>query len=108
MAWKVTWTLSAWNDLDAAAEYIARDSINYAASFVYEVRSASLSLQEFARIGRVVPETSNNNIRELLIGNFRLIYKIKTNEIFILALVHGARNIIKLSDFKKRILKPTL
>lgn len=41
MARKVAWTENAWEDLEAAAEYIARDSANYAAVFVDDVKEAA-------------------------------------------------------------------
>lgn len=44
MARKVKWTAAAWSDLEEAADYIARDSPNYAAALVREVREAARSL----------------------------------------------------------------
>lgn len=38
MARKVIWTEVAWNDLEEAADYIAKDSPHYAAAFVREAR----------------------------------------------------------------------
>ena len=40
MAREVVWTDPAWEDLEAAAEYIARDSEYYAAAFVQEIKDA--------------------------------------------------------------------
>ncbi len=45
MAREVVWTDPAWDDLEAAAEYIARDSAYYAATFVQEVKGAAESLR---------------------------------------------------------------
>jgi len=67
MARKVIWTEPAWDDLEAAAEYIARDSSGYAAAFVREVEEAASSLSEFAERGQVVPEFRDDAIRELLV-----------------------------------------
>lgn len=55
MARKVKWTAAAWNDLEEAADYIARDSPNYAAALVREVREAARSL---SRCGRARPDGS--------------------------------------------------
>ena len=55
MARKVIWSDSAWNDLQEIAEYIARDSANYAAAFVREVKYAARSLTILSERGRVVP-----------------------------------------------------
>lgn len=48
MAREVVWTEPAWEDLEAAAQYIARDSESYAAVFVREVKEAAESLTESA------------------------------------------------------------
>lgn len=95
MAWKVDWTENAWNDLEKIADYIALDSPHYAAGFVSEVNDAAESLRQFAERGRRVPEISDSAIRELLIGNYRLIYQIKNQHVLILTFIHGARDLIR-------------
>jgi len=77
MARQVVWSYEATADLDTIANYIARDSKFYAASFVQEILDASYSLKMFGERGRVVPELDNPNIRELLIKEYRLIYHIE-------------------------------
>jgi plasmid stabilization system protein ParE len=56
MAREVVWTDPAWEDLEAAAEFIARDSEAYAAAFVQEMKAAATSLSEMAERGQIVPE----------------------------------------------------
>ena len=65
MAREVVWTDPAWDDLAAAAEYIARDSEAYAAAFVQEMKDAATSLSEMAERGQIVPECGDASIREL-------------------------------------------
>jgi plasmid stabilization system protein ParE len=91
MAREVVWTAPAWEDLHAAADYIARDSEGYAATFVRQVRDAAASLAEFAERGQVVPEFGDQATRELLVKPYRLVYKIIEDRVFVLALIHGAR-----------------
>ena len=93
MAWTINWTQSAWNDLEAAADYISKDSPRYAASFVQEVRDAARSLNTLAFRGRVVPELDDTNIRELFLKSYRLIYQVTAQKIYILGLIHGARDL---------------
>ena len=78
MARQVVWTEPAWDDVDAAAEYIARDSDYYAAAFVGEIKQAAESLCEMAE-------------RELLVRPYRLVYRLVAEEVTILAVIHGAR-----------------
>lgn len=82
--------------MEQIADYIALDSSHYAAAFVREVRDAARSLQHLARRGRVVPELSKTTIRELFVGNYRLIYQLKASEVIVLAIVHGARDLAAL------------
>lgn len=88
MARKVVWTQSAWRDLEQIADYIAKDSPAYAASFVGHIRERASSLDQLGWRSRAVPEVDDPNIRELLVGNYRLIV--------VLALIHGARDLATL------------
>ncbi len=96
MARTVSWTETATKDLEEAAEFIARDSRYYAAALVREARSAAQTLRTFADRGRVVPEIAAPDIRELFIRSYRFIYQVTTDRVFILALVHGARDLTAL------------
>ncbi|PYQ59182.1 MAG: type II toxin-antitoxin system mRNA interferase toxin, RelE/StbE family [Acidobacteria bacterium] len=93
MAWRVKWTELAWNGVESAAEYIARDSPRYAAALMREARDASRSLRRFAKRGRIVPEENDPNIRELFIQSYRLIYRLRGNEVEIINFIHGARDL---------------
>jgi plasmid stabilization system protein ParE len=90
---KVVWTYTAWTDLDAVAEFIARDSPYYAAAFVRDVRDSARTLAQMAARGRIVPEIGDANIRELIIQNYRMIYQVEKTRVAILAFVHGARDL---------------
>ena len=101
MARRVRWTQSALNDLDNICEYIARDSQFYVAAFVNKIKLASRSLSKMSSRTRTVPETQNTNIRELLIGSFRLMFRLQGNEVQIIAILHQAQN---LESFANQIL----
>lgn len=92
MARKVEWAGSAWIDLAEIAEYLERDSPSYAGAFVREVREASRSLRSFSERGRIVPELQDPNLRELILGSYRLLYRVYENEVRIIGIVHGARD----------------
>ncbi len=96
MAQTIKWTETAMTDLEGAAEFIGRDSRFYASALVREARAAAQSLQRYSSRGRVVPERNHPDIRELFIRGYRLIYKITTDHVFILAFVHGARDLAAL------------
>jgi len=72
----VKWTHTALDDLDAIKEYIARDSVYYAAKFVDDAFAATNNLRLFPEMGRIVPERNDPYIRELIFGSYRIMYKI--------------------------------
>ena len=74
-------------------EYIARESPAYAAAFVQEVRDAARSLLPFAERGRIVPELRDRRLRELLLGSYRLIYKVEQSGASIVGFIHGRRDL---------------
>ena len=102
MAVRIVWTHAAWKDLDAIAQYIAKDSRYYAVLFVQQAREASRSLAHFARRGRVVPEFGDKNMRELFIMNYRMHYRVSRSEVAIVALIHGSRDLSALWHREKR------
>ncbi|MCX6323321.1 MAG: type II toxin-antitoxin system RelE/ParE family toxin, partial [Sphingobacteriales bacterium] len=50
-------------------------------------------LQNFNKSGRVVPEFNSEAIRELIEGNYRIVYKISLNQITIIRIHHAARQL---------------
>lgn len=102
MARKVIWSYEATADLEAIAEYIARDSSLYAAAFIQEILEAGRSLKYFAERSRIVPELSDSNIRELFIREYRLIYKIDEIKVMMLGIIHGKRDLKSLWEREQR------
>ena len=102
MARKVTWTESAWIDLEEVAAYIAKDSPHYAGAFSREVRDAARSLAYLAERGRIVPEFNDPLIRELIVKTYRLIYQVTERTTYILGFIHGARDLSALWERERR------
>ena len=88
---EITWSPQSLDDLDSIAEYIARDSARYAQSTVEKIIEAAEILKRFPRIGRVVPEMRDEDIREILHKNYRIIYELHGEKIEILTVLHGRR-----------------
>ena len=78
MARHLKWTESAWADLEEIADYIARDSRYYAATFVRELQTAASSLGRLAERGRRVPEFDDPSVREIFVRRYRIIYKLSS------------------------------
>jgi len=93
---QIRWTFQAKDDLKAIAEYIKIDSIRYAKLQVIRIKTRTHILKSHPQAGRVVPEIESEEIRELIEGNYRIIYKIVSNSIVdILTIHHSARDLIE-------------
>jgi plasmid stabilization system protein ParE len=90
---KLIWTDPSVEDLRAIRDYIGRDSDYYAADVMEEVVLCVERLLRFPKLGRVVPETQDENIRELVYRNYRIIYRIAGERLEILTIVHGSRDL---------------
>ena len=88
---RVRWTRTAIGHLASIYEYIARDSAPYARRMVDRITSRSGQIARFPRSGQMVPEYQDPVIREVLEGQYRVIYEITAKEIHVLAVIHGAR-----------------
>ena len=78
-------------DLEAITEYIARDSEYYARAVVTEILSTSRRIGVFPLAGRMVPEIGDEHTRERLVYSYRLVYRVESARILIVAVIHGKR-----------------
>jgi plasmid stabilization system protein ParE len=76
MAVEINWTPPALQDVESIAEFIARDSEHFARIQTTRFLKRVEMLKEFPHAGRVVPEFSNETLRELIEGNYRIVYRI--------------------------------
>lgn len=97
---KIEWTRPALLDLESIRDYIRRDSEYYATRFVEKIIEAVESLEKFPKMGRCVREAEEERIREVLLHNYRIIYRVDTDRILVLTIIHGAR------DLSQRRTKP--
>jgi plasmid stabilization system protein ParE len=91
MAPRVTWSQRALRDVEGIADYIAQDSAAYAAVVVRTILNQTKMLSRFPCSGRKVPEFDDDDIRELLAYSYRIIYRLRENEVIIAAVIHGKR-----------------
>lgn len=90
---KVHWTDTAQRHLDAIYHFIAQDSPAYAKRMVDRLTRRSQQIGEFPFSGRAVPEYEMQQIREVIEGPYRIIYYITSDQIDVLAVLHGAQDI---------------
>lgn len=91
MVLRIVWTQKALDDLRAIKDYISRDSIRYAQLQIERIRAAASHAGRFPEIGRALPEFPREAWREILTGNYRIIYRVdaKAQRVIVLAVVHG-------------------
>ena len=88
----VIWSEPAKEDLRIIYDYIAHDSLVYAQQVVNNIIEKSETLKDFPAIGRIVPEVNDDNIRELFIYSYRIIYENSNNYTIVHAVIHGKRD----------------
>ena len=90
----VEWSARARTDLKELHAYIAQDSPYYARRFVERIFQSVETLTDHPQIGRKVPEADREDIRELLFQNYRVIYRIKPEYVYIVTVIHGSRDLV--------------
>jgi len=91
---KIVWTDLSVFELKDIFDYIAIDSKRYAKNQIDRIKAKTSVLKTMPESGRIVPELDNKDIRELIEGNFRIVYRIKTRDyIEILTVHHTSRDL---------------
>jgi len=91
--YKVKTTRIAENDLFDIWEYISKDSLQNATDFLKELEDHISTLKKFPNRCPVIPESDILGIeyRHLIIGNYRVIFKVVNNDVFIMRILHSSR-----------------
>lgn len=79
-------------------DYIALDHVPTAIKWARGVFDHCQTLSEQPESGRIVPEFKRPEIRELIYGNYRLVYELKTNQISMITIWHTRSRISGLPD----------
>lgn len=85
----LVWTHRAASDLRRIKAFIAYDKPVAAAQWIQKIKKAAERLRHFPRSGRIVPELSQDIVRELIVENYRIIYKITKKTVAILTVFEG-------------------
>jgi plasmid stabilization system protein ParE len=83
---KVIWSPLSVERLDDIFKHIEKDNSKAAHKMVEGIISKVGTLSEYPYLGRIVPETNIKDIRELFEGEYRIIYRVSLNNIFILTI----------------------
>lgn len=95
---KLAWTKRAQEDLLSIGKYIAEDNILNARKWIKKLHARAKKITDTPMSGRVVPEFENNDIREVFLGNYRIVYLVQNETVLIITIFEGHKLLIKTSD----------
>jgi addiction module RelE/StbE family toxin len=87
----VRWTEQAAGDLQAIREFIERDSPRYGRLVAERLFNSTERLATFPLSGRLVPELGRDDIRELIVGEYRLVYRVLPDTVILLTIFRSSR-----------------
>lgn len=90
---RIVWTEPAIADLKGIMDYIARDSPRYALQTGERIYDAVGKLDLGNRAGWMVPEFKLDHFREVLMRPYRIIYEVRDDACYIVAVIHGSREL---------------
>ncbi|MDP2646828.1 MAG: type II toxin-antitoxin system RelE/ParE family toxin [Desulfobacterales bacterium] len=96
---RIIWSPLAVGRASEITDYIAQDKASAAKKWVDTVFSKVEQLKSSPEIGRIVPEINDSQFREIIYGNYRIIYRIENKQISILTIRHG-RQILPINEIK--------
>ena len=96
---RIIWSPLAVEKATEIAEYISRDNPTAAKKWIDTVFSKVEQLKSFPESGRIVPEINSKDFRELIYGNYRIIYRLEKMQVSILTIRHG-KQILPLDEIQ--------
>ena len=97
---KVQWTQVAFRRLEEIYAYIEKDSPVNAARWAEKLLRKIEGVKGFPKAGRAVPELESVSVREIVYGNYRVIYKIKDETAYIMSIRHF-KQILPVKDLEE-------
>jgi plasmid stabilization system protein ParE len=88
---KARWTARAVADLLAIGDYIAAHNPSAARSWVERLRKRATDAARTPRGGRVVPELGRDDVREVFVRTYRIVYRLASDDIVVLTVFEGHR-----------------
>lgn len=96
----IIWSNPAREDLRLIHQYIAHDSNRYATLVIQDIIDKTQALLELPRLGRAVPEIGEENVREISMYSYRIMYELSGITIYIHGVIHKRRH-FKPDDLKR-------
>lgn len=91
----ILWTDQAIADLENIADYISKDSTRYASIVIDNIIKSASLLENQPMLGRIVPEFEIDSIREIIIGKYRIVYSIVSQDRIDILTIHHSSRLLK-------------
>ncbi len=88
---EIRWSPIATDDYESIIRYYEKTAPKFAQNFAKKIIYIIENLIQFPKMGRLVPEFENTEIREITYRNFRIIYRLQENLLEIARIIHGSR-----------------
>lgn len=99
---KLRFTDRARRDLIELGRYIARDKPGAPRRWVERLRRAAQAAARHPLAGRRVPEVGKDSVREVVVGNYRIVYEVQGKEIRVLTVFEGHRPLSHIDTLRKK------
>ena len=90
---EVRWSPKAADDYESLIKYYEKNAPKFAQTLAKQIIYIIENLDQFPKMGRMVPELQNEEIREIIYRNFRIIYRLKEEILEIVRIIHGSRRL---------------
>ena len=88
---EIRWSPIATDDYESIIKYYEKTAPKFAQNLAKKIMYIIENLIRFPKMGRIVPELENVEIREIIYRNFRVLYRLKENILEIVRIIHGSR-----------------
>ena len=85
------WTNQAVEDLRSIRSFIERDSPRYGRLVAERLFDATSRIEQFPLAGRVVPELERDDVRELIVGEYRMVYRLDGDAVVLVTIFRSSR-----------------
>ena len=88
---RVRWTDQAVDDLTSIRDFIERDSPRYGRLVAERLFEATSRIELFPESGRIVPELRRDDVREIIVGEYRVVYRLETETATLITVFRSSR-----------------
>ena len=89
----IRWSANAMRDLDQIAAYIARDNPQAARKWIAKLRKTAESAARMPLAARIVPEIQRDDVREVFLRSYRIVYGVRDDHIFVFTVFGGGKQL---------------